>query len=300
MRAELTHCITYHYDAPVSLSEHRLCMRPRGHGHQRLLDYQLNISPKPCHSHELVAASGDAIQRVRFQNATNELRFEACSRVETTTAAPLLNCLDGREPLLPYPRGRLNPDLQGALEGWLPNGQHDPSAVALAQDALMGTNQQALSFLNQLIEMIQDRVKYTQRHQGAAWPAARTLRERVGSCRDLAMLMVECCRSIGLPARFVSGYHLANPAPESYDLHAWAEVYLPGAGWRGFDPSAGGETTDRYVVLASSSSPDLTAAITGSFSGLASTQSQLSWTIQATVDDNTNQSAKKKALIQAA
>ena len=86
------------------------------------------------------------------------------------------------------------------------------------------------------------------------------------------MLMVECCRSIGLPARFVSGYHLENPAPESYDLHAWAEVYLPGAGWRGFDPSAGGETTDRYIVLASSSRPDLTAAITGSFSGLASTQ----------------------------
>jgi transglutaminase-like putative cysteine protease len=114
------------------------------------------------------------------------------------------------------------------------------------------------------------------------------------------MLMVECCRSIGLPARFVSGYHLANPAPESYDLHAWAEVYLPGAGWRGFDPSAGGETTDRYIVLASSSSPDLTAAITGSFSGLASTQSQLSWTIQATVDDNTNQPGEKKTLIQAA
>jgi len=59
-------------------------------------------------------------------------------------------------------------------------------------------------------------------------------------------------------------------------------------------PSAGGETTDRYIVLASSSSPDLTAAITGSFSGLASTQSQLSWTIQATVDDNTNQSGEKE------
>ena len=114
MRAELTHCITYHYDAPVSLSEHRLCMRPRGHGHQRLLDYQLSISPKPCHSHELVAASGDAIQRVRFQNTADELRFEACSRVETTTAAPLLHCLSGLEPLLPYPRGRLNPDLQAA------------------------------------------------------------------------------------------------------------------------------------------------------------------------------------------
>ena len=156
--------------------------------------------------------------------------------------------------------------------------------MELAQDALMGGNQQALPFLQQLMEMIQDRVKYTQRHVGPAWPAGRTLRERVGSCRDLAMLMMECCRSVGLPARFVSGYHLAEPAPETYDLHAWTEIYLPGAGWRGFDPSAGGEITSRYIVLASSSKPDLSAAVQGSFTGATATASQLSWTIEATVD----------------
>ena len=104
----------------------------------------------------------------------------------------------------------------------------------------MGSNQQTLAFLTQLIELIQERVKYTQRHVGPAWPAGRTLRERIGSCRDLAMLMVACCRVVGLPARFVSGYQLQQPPPKEYDLHAWAEVYLPGAGWRGFDPSAGG------------------------------------------------------------
>jgi transglutaminase-like putative cysteine protease len=299
MRAELIHRLTYRYEAPVQLGGHRLCLRPRAQGHQRLIQHSLQISPVPVHSHELLAASGDAIERVRFQGSTASLQIEARSLVETRQAASLLDCFNGLEPPLPYPRGQLNHDLLGALEGWLPNGQHDPSAVELAQDALMGGNQQALPFLHQLMEMIQDRVKYTQRHVGPAWPAGRTLRERVGSCRDLAMLMMECCRSVGLPARFVSGYHLAEPTPEQYDLHAWTEIYLPGAGWRGFDPSAGGEITSRYIVLASSSKPDLTAAVQGTFSGPVASASELNWTIEAVVEPEPL-SAPVAPLIQAA
>ena len=283
MRAQLVHRLTYTYDAHVSLGEQRLCLRPRGQGHQRLIEHRLTVTPQPSHSHDLLAASGDAIQRVRFLGSADQLKIEASSLVETISSAPLLDCFNGLEPPLPYPKGQLNSDLQGALAGWLPNGQHDPSAVELAQDALMGSNQQAIPFLQQLMEMIQDRVKYTQRHVGPAWPAGRTLRERVGSCRDLAWLMVESCRTVGLPARFVSGYHLADPAPDNYDLHAWAEVYLPGAGWRGFDPSAGQEINDRYIVLAASSKPVLTAAVSGTFSGPPGTKSELIWSIKATV-----------------
>jgi len=105
----------------------------------------------------------------------------------------------------------------------------------------------------------------------------------VGSCRDLAMLMIESCRCVGLPSRFVSGYHLVEPKPKAYDLHAWAEVYLPGAGWRGFDPSGGGRIDDRYIVLATSSKAHLTAAVSGSFSGSGPVESDLKWSIQAEV-----------------
>ena len=279
MRAHIVHRLTYRYDAPITLGEHRLCLKPRGHGFQRLLDHSLSVLPEPCQRRELLAASGDEILRLGFLGSTDQLCFEANSWVETRPAPPLDSCFNGMEPPLPYPRGQLNQDLLGALEGWLPNGQHEPSAIDLTQEALMGSNQQTLAFLNQLIELIQDRVKYTQRHAGPAWPAGRTLRERIGSCRDLAMLMVTCCRVVGLPARFVSGYQLLDPAPEQYDLHAWAEVYLPGAGWRGFDPSAGSEVNERYVVLATSSKPNLTAAVSGSFSGPANTSSDLSWSI---------------------
>jgi transglutaminase-like putative cysteine protease len=280
MRARIVHTLAYSYTAPVLLGPHRFCLQPRGHGFQRLLSFRCTISPEPAQLYALVAASGDEILRARFEGSTESFTVEAISEVETLQAPALAICLAEHEPQLPYPVGHLNGDLMGALEGWLPNGQHDPAAVDLAQDALMGSDQRAMLFLNQLIEIIQDRVKYTQRHVGPAWPAGRTLKERVGSCRDLAMLMIETCRCVGLPARFVSGYHLVEPQPEIYDLHAWAEVYLPGAGWRGFDPSGRGHIDERYIVLATSSKPNLTAAVNGTFSGPEQVNSALNWTIK--------------------
>jgi transglutaminase-like putative cysteine protease len=285
MRARITHSLTYRYSAPVLLGPHRFCLKPRGHGFQRLLHFDLTITPEPSSLYPLLAASGDEILRARFCGSTDVFLLRAVSEVETQTPPALEICLEEQEPELPYPSGRLNPDLSGALLGWLPNGQHDPAAVDLAQEALMGSDHRALPFLSQLVAMIQDRVKYTQRHVGPAWPAGRTLKERVGSCRDLAMLMIEACRCVGLPARFVSGYHLVEPAPERYDLHAWAEVYLPGAGWRGFDPSGRGEIDDRYIVLATSSRPQLTAAVNGTFSGPPGVESEMNWSISAEVVD---------------
>ncbi len=281
MRARVTHTLSYRYSAPVQLGSHRLCLKPRAHGFQRLISFDLSLSPDPHRLHPLVAASGDDILRARFIGATDGFEIRAVSEVETQAPPLLQACLEENEPFLPYPVGHLNGDLMGSLEGWLPNGQHDPAAVELAQEALMGSDQRALMFLQQLVEMIQDQVKYTQRHMGPAWPAGRTLKERVGSCRDLAVLMIEACRCVGLPARFVSGYHLVEPKPERYDLHAWAEVYLPGAGWRGFDPSGMGAIDDRYIPLATSSKSGLTAAVTGSFSGPPGVKSDLKWSITA-------------------
>ncbi|MCP9801643.1 transglutaminase family protein [Synechococcus sp. RedBA-s] len=281
MRARVTHTLSYRYTAPVQLGPHRICLKPRAHGFQRLLSFDLYLSPDPHRLHALVAASGDDILRARFSGATDALDIRSQCEVETQVPPLLQVYLEENEPSLPYPKGLLNGDLQGSLEGWLPNGQHDPAAVELAQEALMGSDQRALMFLDQLVEMIQDRVKYTQRHVGPAWPAGRTLKERVGSCRDLAVLMIEACRCVGLPARFVSGYHLVEPRPERYDLHAWAEVYLPGAGWRGFDPSGMGAIDDRYIPLATSSKPNLAAAVMGTFSGPAGVSSEMQWSIAA-------------------
>ena len=283
MRARISHSLRYKYSAPVLLGPHRFCLKPRGHGFQRLLAFDLSITPEPSSLYPLLAASGDEILRARFSAGTDLFLLQAVSEVATQTPPPLELCLEEHAPELPYPIGRLNLDLSGSLLGWLPNGQHDPAAVDLAQEALMGSDHQAVAFLTQLVAIIQDRVKYTQRHLGPAWPAGRTLKERVGSCRDLAMLMIETCRSVGLPARFVSGYHLVEPRPKRYELHAWAEIYLPGAGWRGFDPSGRGAIDDRYIVVATSSKPPLTAAVTGTFPGPQGVESDMSWSIDGEV-----------------
>ena len=283
MRARLIHRFDYRYSKPVLLGPHRFCLRPRPHGFQRLIDYSLEISPDPSQLYELMAAGGDTITRARFLGESDHLTVVATSEVETFTPPLLEACLDEQMAQLPVQIGKLNPDLLSNLQGWLPNGQHDAAAVDLAQEALMGSDGRSLNFLQQLVEVIQDRVKYTQRHVGPAWPAGRTLKERVGSCRDLAMLMIECCRSVGLPARFVSGYHLVEPKPERYDLHAWAEVYLQGAGWRGFDPSGQGAVNDRYLPVATSSRSDLTAAVSGTFSGPPGVESELEWEISAEI-----------------
>ncbi|MEN9495448.1 MAG: hypothetical protein RLZZ137_488 [Cyanobacteriota bacterium] len=285
MRARLIHQFDYRYTKPVLLGPHRFCLRPRPQGFQRLIDYRLEVTPDPSQLYDLLAAGGDTITRARFLGETRSLSVVATSEVETFTPPLIEACLDPEMAQLPVPIGRLNPDLLSNLQGWLPNGQHDAAAVDVAQEALMGSDGSSLNFLQQLIEIIQDRVKYTQRHVGPAWPAGRTLKERVGSCRDLAMLMIECCRSVGLPARFVSGYHLVEPKPERYDLHAWTEVYLQGAGWRGFDASGKGAVDERYIPVTSSSRSDLTAAVSGSFSGPPGVKSTLEWQIEATILD---------------
>ncbi len=280
MKIKYIHNLEYSYEESVQLGEHRLCIKPRSHGFQRLINFNLNISPNPKILYPLLAASGEEINRITFEGYTDSLSIKAISEVETLKHPCILDGVKERDLTLPFCRSIINRDLQGALEGWMPNGQHDPSAVELAQESLAGSSNNALSFTFQLIEIIQDRVKYTKRHTGPAWPAGRTLRERVGSCRDLAMLMVESCRSVGIPSRFVSGYHFEDPLPKEFELHAWAELYIPGAGWRGFDPSGKGLIDERYLTLVSSSKSNLTAVITGNFRGKTNLKNNLKWEIK--------------------
>ena len=280
MKIKYIHNLEYSYEESVQLGEHRLCIKPRSHGFQRLINFNLNISPNPKILYPLLAASGEEINRITFEGYTDSLSIKAISEVETFKHPCILDGVKERDLTLPFCRSIINRDLQGALEGWMPNGQHDPSAVELAQESLAGSSNNALSFTFQLIEIIQDRVKYTKRHTGPAWPASRTLRERVGSCRDLAMLMVESCRSVGIPSRFVSGYHFEDPLPKEFELHAWAELYIPGAGWRGFDPSGKGLIDERYLTLVSSSKSNLTSVITGNFRGKTNLKNNLTWEIK--------------------
>ncbi len=123
--------------------------------------------------------------------------------------------------------------------------------------------------LNQLI--YQD-CEYITRETGKPYPAGITWERKQGSCRDFAVLFMEVSRAIGIAARFVSGYQEGDKNQQNRDLHAWVEVYLPGAGWRGYDPTLGLVVSDRHIPLAASAIPNYTAAVDGSITPVQRSQ----------------------------
>ena len=140
----------------------------------------------------------------------------------------------------------------------------DGCALELAQDIFAATEGNTLDFLFTLNQRIYQECEYLTRESGAAHPAGITWRRKQGSCRDYTVLFMEVCRTMGIAARFVSGYQEGDRDQQSRDLHAWVEVYLPGAGWRGYDPTLGLVVSDRHIPLAASTIPAYTAAVDGS------------------------------------
>jgi transglutaminase-like putative cysteine protease len=158
-----------------------------------------------------------------------------------------------------------------------PSGAVEALARAAAIEAGWGT----MEFLRVLNRRISDSLRYVVRDHGRPLEGALTLQKGEGSCRDFAVLFAEACRHMRLAARFVSGYETAAAEGDRADMHAWAEVYLPGGGWRGYDPSRGLAVADAHVAVAASISPELAAPVTGSHSGNGG--SQLETAIRLTV-----------------
>ena len=280
MKKKIIHKLFYSYEEPVSLSEHLICMKPRSGGFQKLNYFDLEVNPCPHSIFPLISANGDDIFKVFFKEPTYSLLVKTECEIETQIHPDLYQLENDNDLSLPMKIEGENSSLNGFIQGWLLNGQHDPAAIQIAQEALVGIENNVLDFLYQLIALIKDRVKYTPRHIGPAWTAGRTLRERVGSCRDLAILLMETCRCVGIPSRFVSGYQFMDQPPEKYELHAWTEIFIPGFGWRGFDPSGCGLINSKYITLASSSKSELVAPVRGSFTGAPDLKSELQWNIE--------------------
>ncbi len=127
---------------------------------------------------------------------------------------------------------------------------------------------ETFALLGQLCRTISQSMRYQQREEQGVQSPATTLSLGSGSCRDLATLFMEACRQLGLAARFVSGYHTSYENEQGNgSTHAWAEVYLPGAGWKGFDPSSGLVTAAEHIAVAVARHPESVAPVSGSFLG---------------------------------
>jgi transglutaminase-like putative cysteine protease len=259
---QITHQTVYDYPEAVQLSPHILRLRPRSNGWQRLTHYSLEIEPKPLNIAPIRDLEGNDVTQVWFDQPTQQLTLKTDFQVETLVENPFIFQLEPWAMRLPfdYPSSvlsRLYPYLQPY------HLYFDPIAVELAQDILHEVQNNPLDFLFTLNQKIYQNCQYLTRETGEPFNAGITWKKQQGSCRDFSILFIEVCRAIGLGARFVSGYQEGDPDQLELDLHGWVEVYLPGGGWRGYDPTHGLAVSDRHIALVASAIPKYTAPVTG-------------------------------------
>jgi transglutaminase-like putative cysteine protease len=286
MLFEIHHHLDYHYSGVVPLTPHLLRLCPRSDVAQQLLEYDLKIDPLPSGSSELVELDGNAARKLWFTTPTDHLAIAIRSLVRTKLSNPFNFLLAGWAAKLPfdYPSSLLC-SLSPYLRGTLPNGEFEPRTLQLAQEIAHLTHGNPVSFLTALNQHLNEAIRYEIRESGDPFLPGWTLSQQSGSCRDIAIVFMEACRAMGLATRFVSGYHVGDVEAEVYDLHAWVEVYLPGAGWRGYDPTVGEAVAQNHIPIASGALPMQAAPLEGSFVGQG-VEAKLSYKVQINVLDH--------------
>jgi transglutaminase-like putative cysteine protease len=260
MRFRVRHTTVYRYERPVILGPHVFRMHPRPDGLSEAASFDLAVYPHPAGQTADVDAEGNLIHAAWFEGEAVELRVSVSASGETRPAAPL----DPGFPLVALP-----PEYgeeAGRLQSYLNPGPPEGDVPVLARSAAQDAGGSTLVFLDMLSRMIFTRVANVSRLTGAPLDPETTLRDGRGSCRDLAVLFIACCRHQGVAARFVSGY-LPAPAGERQHMHAWAEALIPGAGWRAYDPTQGGLAGESHIPVAAAAESDDAAPIAGSFTG---------------------------------
>jgi transglutaminase-like putative cysteine protease len=266
VKLSLRHRTGYRFDRPVFLEPHIIRLRPRVDGTLRLIETTLAIDPPPAVRAENLDLEGNAVTQVWFDGKTDHLIIESRSTIETLRTDPFQFLLDGPSGTLPY---TYPADWNQRLSAYRNAPEQVSSAVrALALSTADEAAQQRDRFPAVLTDRLHEDYAIEYREDGPPRDPAATLALKSGACRDLAVLFVECCRSVGLAARFVSGYAHVDDAVEQ-EFHAWAEVYLPGGGWRGYDPTLGLAVADRHVVVAAAADPADAAGISGTYRGSA-------------------------------
>jgi transglutaminase-like putative cysteine protease len=184
-------------------------------------------------------------------------------QVETLRSNPFDFVLDQEAAWLPIDHAH---DVVCA-RAYLDRIEADDAVTAFAAELSLAVDRDTLRFLDRLNRQLFSDFSHIHRETGMPQSPSMTLQSRQGACRDLTVLFVDCCRAEGLTARFASGYQRGNLQSERRHLHAWPEVYLPGAGWRGFDPTHGQAITDTHVTVAAAARPQDTMPVSGVFTG---------------------------------
>jgi transglutaminase-like putative cysteine protease len=285
------HVTTYRYRQPVGLGEHRILFRPRDSYDQRLLAASLTVTPEPESLRWIHDVFGNCVAVARFRGRAQELRFVARITLEHTPEPPLSFALAPHAARFPFAyEPDEMPDLARCIERQRPDP--DDAVLAWARGFLEpdGTAE-TRALLAAMTAGIRRDFAYEARTEKGVQDPAETLRLRRGSCRDFALLMIEAVRSLGMAARFVSGY-IYVPERDGAALHvgggsthAWVQVYLPGAGWVEFDPTNGIVGNRDLIRVAVARHPGQAVPLHGSWIGRPEDFLDMAVTVRVTERD---------------
>jgi uncharacterized protein (DUF2126 family)/transglutaminase-like putative cysteine protease len=276
MKIALEHRTTYRFDRPIAIGPHVIRLRPAPHSRTPIEAYSLTISPTDHFLNWQQDPFGNYLARAVFPSKARELEVTVGLVADMRTINPFDFFIEDYAESYPF---RYPEELATDLKPYL-----DISAAArgpIFDDWVRATapaadGQSTIQFLGTLNSAVHRDVAYSVRMEHGVQTPDQTLDRQIGSCRDSAWLLVTALRDYGLAARFVSGYLVqlapdqpslespSGPTEDFTDLHAWAEVYIPGAGWIGLDPTSALFAGEGHIPLAATPQPASAAAITGS------------------------------------
>jgi transglutaminase-like putative cysteine protease len=235
---QVNHTTVYRYGEPVGLGEHRMMFRPRASHDLRLISTGLVITPQPAHLRWLHDPFDNSVAIATFDGTTTELRFESTVTLEHFETTLPDYPLEDYARFYPFRYSDEDfPNLVRPLAPHYPSEEVSEWALQfLDPSETSGT----MKLLRAMTRGIGKQFAYGRRVEKGVQTPEQTLAKGTGSCRDFAVLMMEGCRSLGIAARFVSGY-IFSPHGSGVTgggaTHAWMQAYLPGAGWVDFDPT---------------------------------------------------------------
>ncbi|MCW5663360.1 MAG: transglutaminase family protein [Piscinibacter sp.] len=267
----LNHVTHYRYDRPINLGPQVVRLRPAPHSRTRVLSYSMRIEPGTHFINWQQDPQSNYLARLVFPDKTTSFRIEVDLVAEMSVLNPFDFFLEPSAEHFPF---EYDPSLAHELAPYRLKGELTP-LLKKYLDAIPRTKKQTTNFLVELNQQLQKDIGYLIRMEPGVQTPEETLANASGSCRDTGWLLVQLLRHLGFAARFVSGYliqlkpdvkSLDGPSGTEVDftdLHAWCEVYLPGAGWIGLDPTSGLLAGEGHIPLACSPDPGSAAPVTG-------------------------------------
>ncbi|MCL5130306.1 transglutaminase family protein [Algibacter sp. L4_22] len=269
MKFKIIHETKYTFNSEVYLEPHQLRLKPKGTSFCNLESFDIEIFPKPIGIKEQFDPENNVINFAWFDKGTTSLDIRSTSVITLSEYNPFSFIIYPSEYLnVPF---EYSDDLKSTLYASLEKAYINQLLIDYVNKTLEKSNN-TMDFIANLTKQIHQDFQLSYRHEGSPFEPNKTFELKNGSCRDLAWMQIHLLRNFGIAARFVSGYYYIEMEYPSYELHAWVEVYIPGTGWIGFDPSHGMVTGNTHISLASSSDFNQAMTITGSVRGSASSE----------------------------